>query len=121
MTRLLTILNRRIPLPFVGDALTNAIAALGPTRYWPLDDPSGTTADGAAFRDIREFRAALLEKPEQITRSLAEQLIAYATGAGISFADRREVARITAHVCGQSHGVRSLIHAVVQSPLFQNK
>lgn len=84
-------------------------------------DPSGTTADGAAFRDIREFRAALLEKPEQITRSLAEQLIAYATGAGISFADRREVARITAHVCGQSHGVRSLIHAVVQSPLFQNK
>ena len=84
-------------------------------------DASGTTAGGAAFRDIREFRAALLEKPEQITRALAEQLIAYATGAGISFADRREVARITAQVSGQGHGVRSLIHAVVQSALFQNK
>jgi hypothetical protein len=46
--------------------------------------------------------------------------VTYATGAGISFADRAEIDRIV-EATKPTHGMRSLVHAVVMSPLFRNK
>jgi len=84
-------------------------------------DASGVTPKGDPFDDILQFKKLLLEDEEVIARNLAEQLIVYATGAPVRFADRDDVDDIL-DACRSSHyGVRSLIHEIVQSPLFRRK
>ncbi len=84
-------------------------------------DASGESVDGRPFRDIHEFRRILLSDREQLARNLTERLLVYATGAGISFADRAEVESILFSTAAKNHGARSLVHAVIQSPTFQFK
>jgi hypothetical protein len=81
----------------------------------------GETADGQRFNDINEYKQLVLKDPDQLTRNLAEKLIIYSTGAEISFADRAVVEQIVRDVKGRNHGFRSLIHAVIQSPVFLYK
>ncbi len=90
--------------------------ALGPTV-----DASYTLENGASFHDVDEFKTLLARDKEQIARCLAAKLIVYATGAGIQFADRPVVAEIVAHSKAKNYGLRSIIHEVVQSRVFQNK
>jgi len=52
---------------------------------------------------------------------LTEQLLVYATGAPIGFADRQEVLAILEKSRSSQFGVRSLIHEMIQSPLFLRK
>ncbi len=84
-------------------------------------DASGEMPDGATFRGIRDFKAILLEREEQIARNLLEQLITYATGAPAGFADREIVDAMMVELTKKQFGVRSMIHAIVQSPLFLEK
>ena len=90
-------------------------------KLGPPVDASGQTADGKSFQDIHEFRELLLRDPDQLARNLTERLIVYATGAGVSFADREEVERIIAASAKSNHGLRTLVHEVVQSSTFQSK
>ena len=50
-----------------------------------------------------------------------EKLIVYATGAPIDFADRATVEQILRDTKPRRHGLRSLVHAVIQSPAFLQK
>jgi len=84
-------------------------------------DASGTLPGGKPFRDIREFRAILAKDETQLARALVSKLVAYGTGAPVSFADRAEVEAILAHAAASGYGVRTLLHEVVQSPLFRHK
>lgn len=77
--------------------------------------------DGRAFQNIRDFKQLLLTDPDQIARTVASNLIVYATGAPISIADRQEIERIIATTREGGHGFRSLIHGVVQSPVFKTR
>ena len=63
----------------------------------------------------------LMERQEQVVRNLIQNLLAYATGAGVQFADRATVETIVARLQSQDGGLRSLIHEIVQSQVFQNK
>jgi hypothetical protein len=81
----------------------------------------GETAEGARFNDINDYKQLVLKDPDQLTRNLAEKLIIYSTGAEISFADRAVVEQIVRDVKNRNHGFRSLIHAVIQSPVFLYK
>ena len=90
-------------------------------KLGPAVDPSGTLPDGRAFANIGELEHLLLANERQLARNLASQLLTYATGAAPSFADRAEVERILDQTQPSSYGVRSLIDAVIQSPLFLNK
>ncbi|SVB95443.1 uncharacterized protein METZ01_LOCUS248297, partial [marine metagenome] len=54
-------------------------------------------------------------------RHFASQLLAYATGAEIEFSDRDAVERIVAQGTDDGHPVRAMIHAVVESDLFQQQ
>ncbi len=94
-----------------------------PIKYNPglLVDSADVLPDGRKFRDIREFKALLLEDPNQIARTVTEKLLVYSTGAPISYVDRVEVERIVEQTGAADHGFRSLIHAVTASPLFQSK
>jgi hypothetical protein len=56
-----------------------------------------------------------------VARAVTEQLVAYATGASVSIADRAAIDEIVVRSRDKHHGLRTLIHEIVQSPLFQNK
>ena len=77
--------------------------------------------DGRRFHDVDEFKQLIAADPDRIAGCLAEKLIVYATGSGISYADRRAVNEIVKSVRPRNFGLRSLVHAVVQSPVFLNK
>jgi hypothetical protein len=84
-------------------------------------DASGELPDGRKFRDIREFKALLLDDEKVIARNLAKQLAVYATGAPVRFSDRGQIDEILQRASASHYGVRSLVHEVVQSELFRSK
>lgn len=84
-------------------------------------DPSGTLPDGRTFTDIESLKKLLSQDEEKIARNLATQLIVYATGAPVRFSDRPALQAILTKARSSQYGVRRLIHALVQSPLFLNK
>jgi hypothetical protein len=84
-------------------------------------DPSGRLYKGEAFDGIHGFKKLLLQDKEAIARNLVEQLVVYSTGAPVGFADRDEVDAILEKTKKSEYGVRSIIHSIVQSPLFLRK
>ena len=77
--------------------------------------------DGRQFADINGFKKLLLEDPDNIARNMAEKLITYGTGAGISFVDRKEVMAIVEKTKVNDYGFRTMIHEIVKSNIFQRK
>ena len=84
-------------------------------------DASGVTPQGDPFDDILQFKKLLLEDEETVARNVTEQLLVYATGAPIGFADRDDVSAILEKSRASEFGVRTIIHEIVQSPLFLRK
>jgi hypothetical protein len=98
-----------------------AIQEKGRWQSGPEVDPSFVMPDGTPFNSMEEFKAILLNQPEKIAHNLVEKCIIYSTGASIEFADREVMEDIIHQISDESYGFRSLIHAVVQSPIFLNK
>jgi mono/diheme cytochrome c family protein len=84
-------------------------------------DASGVTPEGGHFDDILQFKKLLLQDEEAIARNLIEQLLVYATGAPVGFADRDDVSAILEKSRVSAFGVRTVIHEIIQSPLFLRK
>jgi hypothetical protein len=87
----------------------------------PPVDSGDVLPDGRQFRNTEEFKQLLLADLDQVVACLAEKLLVYATGAGVDRADRSAIAEIGKRVAGHDHGLRSLVHEVVQSELFHVK
>lgn len=77
--------------------------------------------DGRAFADINAFKQIILEDSRDIAMPLAANLVAYATGAPVQFADRHDVAAIVDQAGAGEAGLRRLVHAVIESRLFLHK
>ncbi|MDB5329944.1 MAG: hypothetical protein JWP03_1095 [Phycisphaerales bacterium] len=96
----------------------------GRTNYFhhglPVD-PSGELADGRKFANMEEFKKLLSDQQDAIAQNLVNNLVTYATGAGVTFADRGEVQAILQRSRPHSYGLRTLVTEVVQSRLFQMK
>ncbi len=90
-------------------------------KLGPPVDPSGVLPDGRTFGDITEFESLLAAEPERLLRNLARQFIVYGAGRDVGFTDRDEIDRIVTRTSKQGGGLRTLIHEVVQSTLFQSK
>ena len=88
-------------------------------RQGPDVDPSGTMPDGKTFADIRDYKRLLLEDKTAMARALTRVLLTYSLGRSLGFSDRAEVDRIVTKIKAQDYGLRSLLHAVVQSELFR--
>ncbi len=84
----------------------------------PPVEKGGQWADGSRFSGFREFRKQMAAKPEQIARPLAEKLLIYGTGRPVGLADRAAVNEIVKRAEAKEPGLRSMIHAVVESDLF---
>lgn len=90
-------------------------------KLGPKVDSGGELEDGRQFGDVEDFKRLLIERRDDLLRSLAEKLVTYGTGAGVDFADRRAVVALVERVQAQGGGLRTLIHEIIQSPLFLNK
>lgn len=84
-------------------------------------DASGQFTDGRAFQDVREFKRLLLRDESRVARNMVNQLTVYATGAPVRFSDRDTVETILDQTAPDTHGLRSLVHALIQSELFRRK
>ena len=87
----------------------------------PKIDPSDSLPDGRRFANIDEFKQLLLADKDQLARSLASKLITYGTGRSPQLADQADVEAVIARIKPSDYGFRTLIHTIVQSPLFQTK
>lgn len=84
-------------------------------------DPSYKTANGKEFKDVRQFQKIVASQPDPLSRNFAEKLIAYGTGAPITYAERIDLDRIVEQAAKSNHGMRTIIKLVVKSSTFQNK
>jgi hypothetical protein len=76
---------------------------------------------GERFRDIDEFKQLLLKDKDGLARALARKLLTYATGGPAEAADQADLDAVVGAIRGKNYGFRSLVHEIVQSPLFRNK
>jgi hypothetical protein len=77
--------------------------------------------EGQSFSNIQEFQNILARNERQLARNLVTQFVTYATGAPPAFSERAEVERILDAARPDEYGIRTLIHEIVQSPMFRNK
>jgi mono/diheme cytochrome c family protein len=96
----------------------------GDARKWvhgPRVDPGYELLSGETFRNIEGLKSLFKVDREQIARNLAGQLLTYGTGARVEYADRPEIERIVARAADNDYGLKSLLFAVVDNPLFLSK
>ena len=91
------------------------------TDIKPAVDPSGVLPDGRPFQGIAEFQTLVAADSEPLLKNLAEQVAIYGTGRGLNFSDRDSIAAIVARTQQHGGGIRTLIHELVQSPMFQTR
>ena len=87
-------------------------------KLGPSVDASGKLRDGRAFRDTAAFIDLIASDDEKLARAFVAHLSRYATGTEVNYADRAEIRRIVEQTKANHYGLRSLIHALAQSPLF---
>lgn len=92
-----------------------------PYRMGAKVDPADVLPDGSKFQNIDEFKQLLLKDKDQLARALAEKLLTYATGAAPDSMDKPEIESIVKQVREKDYGFRTLVHAIVQSKMFQMK
>jgi hypothetical protein len=90
-------------------------------RKGPPVDASGEMANGKKYSTFSEFKRLLLEDKDQIARCLAEKLLTYGTSRGVRAADSAAIETIVASAREKNYGLRSMIHEIVQSPVFLNR
>ena len=81
----------------------------------------GEMADGTPFTSIQDLKRILLQDERQIARNMLKQWIVYATGAPVSFADRKEVESILDTCETDNYRLRNLLHKLIQSSLFKHR
>jgi hypothetical protein len=90
-------------------------------KLGPPVDAGGTLPDGRAFHGIKELQELLAADRERLLGNLARQFLIYGTGRDLSFADRKPVAALVANTVRKGGGMRTLLHELIQSQLFQTR
>lgn len=84
-------------------------------------DSAGLTPDGRPFRDIGDLRQMLAKNPAQLARGVVRHFVTYATGEPATTLDEPAIEAIVESAAKDKYGLRSLLHAVVQSDVFRMK
>ena len=88
-------------------------------KLGPKVDASGELTDGRKFTGPQELTTLLTTEPDRLARAFVAHLSRYATGAEVGYADRAEIRRIVNDAKGSGFGLRSLIHGLASSNIFQ--
>jgi len=84
-------------------------------------DAAGELNHGGAFTGMADFQKLLLSDQDRVVRCLIEKLLTFASGRPMGFSDRSEIDKLVTQSKAKGHGLRDLIHAVVQSDIFMRK
>jgi hypothetical protein len=90
-------------------------------KLGPSVDASGELPDGRKFADVVELQALLASNTPLLLRNLAQQFAVYSTGRDIAFADREAIASMVERTQQKGGGLRTLIHELTESTLFQTR
>ncbi len=91
------------------------------TDVKPLVDPSGDFQDGRSYKNVMEFQTLLAADSGRLLKNMAEQFAVYGTGRGLLFSDRDAIAGIVARTQSRGGGIRTLLHELIRSELFQTR
>ena len=81
-------------------------------------DSTATLQNGSSLNGVQDLKQHLSQKPRQLARSLATQLILYATGTPIRFSEREAMEDILDQCATRGYLTRDIFHAVIQSRIF---
>ncbi|MBA63337.1 MAG: hypothetical protein CMJ76_13350 [Planctomycetaceae bacterium] len=81
-------------------------------------DSTATLNNGTRLAGIHDLKQHLVQQPRNLARSLATQLVLYATGTPLRFSEREDIEDILDQCHGQGYLTRDIFHAVIQSRLF---
>ena len=84
-------------------------------------DASGTLFGKHQFRDIVEFKDALLVRPARFIRAFTEHLLSYALGRTLDARDEPAIAEIVARAVADRGRISTIIVEVAKSRPFRNK
>jgi hypothetical protein len=84
-------------------------------------DATGVLPDGTAFKGPQELKQVLLGRKEEFARALAERLLTYAIGRGLTRSDRPALDKIVATTVENDYKFKALLLAVVESDPFQKR
>ena len=85
-------------------------------------DASGELKNGVKFSGFGEFRRLLVEnKQEVFCAALAEKLLVYAIGRGLSYYDRCAIDKIVAAAKADDYRMSTILREVVRSVPFKNR
>jgi hypothetical protein len=90
-------------------------------KQGPSVDASGRFADGREFSNVVELQKLLTKDATPLLKNLARQLSVYSTGRETSFSDRDQIVAIVSATEKKGGGLRTLIHELIQSSLFQTR
>ncbi|HSU66357.1 MAG TPA: DUF1592 domain-containing protein [Tepidisphaeraceae bacterium] len=90
-------------------------------KLGPPVDPTGQLPDGRKFSDVSQLESILAADKHSLLHNLAQQLTVYATGRDVAFTDRPALDEMVGRTEGQGGGIRTLLHELVQSSLFQTR
>ena len=82
-------------------------------------DSAGELPDGRPFKDMREFKRLLVQDEVPIARNLARQLTVLRHGRAGAVLRPRGDREDRSSAGERQYGVRSLVHGIVQSELFE--
>lgn len=84
-------------------------------------DASGELTATEKFGGLRGFQKLVAQRPAKLASNVAKQLIAYGTGAPVTFADRPDVEAIVQRAKPSKFGLQTLVQEVVCSRAFRIK
>lgn len=90
-------------------------------KLGPPVDATGRLPDGRSFDNAVEFRDLIASDSRRLLGNLAKQLTIYATGRDMGFSDRAGLMKVVEQTEKQGGGIRTLIHEIVRSELFQTR
>ena len=84
-------------------------------------DNDGRVYEGAAYTNLFEFKKALMGKKNDFTESLIENILEYALGREITFADEKLVNALLAQSKANGYKFGDLLANIAASPAFRQK
>ena len=84
-------------------------------------DASGKLFGEAEFKDIEQFKDAILARPEKFIRAFSEHLLSYALGRELKVTDKPAIDRITRRVLADHGRFSTVVVEVAKSMPFRHK